>query len=250
MGLFHRRPPEDALPDGWRDLLQARISHWRHLDAEERATLANLTGRLIGEKNWEAARGFSLTDEMTLIIAAQAALLVLGLSFEHYREVGAIIVHPSTVVLTGPRGSSVPGLMTDAPMPILGQAANRGPLLISWDAVSSDARHPERGHNVVFHEFAHKLDMLDHEVDGIPPLPQDQYDRWVQVCTREYERVAAGRPGLLSSYAGVNPAEFFAVATEVFFDRPVEMREQIGELYEVLSGFYRQDPAERVERSG
>lgn len=238
----------DALPPGWRETLDQRIPHWVHLDEAERERLGELAGELVLHKHWEAARDFELTDEMQLMIAAQAALLVLGLTFEHYRAVGAIIVHPSTVVLHGPRGAPVPGLMTDSPMPILGQAAERGPILISWDAVRNDARNPERGHNVVFHEFAHKLDMLDDVIDGTPPMPRDELDRWVEVCTREYELVASGGDRFLASYAGVNPGEFFAVATEAFFDRPVSMRGARPELYEVLSRFYRQDPAARVER--
>jgi Mlc titration factor MtfA (ptsG expression regulator) len=244
--MFRRQPPQEALPEGWRETVAARISHWEHLDDDERERLGDLAGLLVGHKHWEAARGFELSDEMQLVIAAQAALLVLGLTFEHYREVGAIIVHPTTVVLHGERGAPVKGLMTDAPMPILGQAAQRGPILIAWDAVAADARHPERGHNVVFHEFAHKLDMLDDVVDGTPPLPPEAHDRWVEVCTSEYEHLQGGRDPLLSSYAGVNVGEFFAVATEVFFDRPVEMRHQKPDLYGVLSGFYRQDPAARV----
>jgi Mlc titration factor MtfA (ptsG expression regulator) len=246
--LFRRSPPQDALPDGWRPILEERLAHWRHLDAEEQDRLAELTGLLLSRKHWEAARGFELTAEMSLLIAAQAALLVLGLSYRHYREVGAIIVHPSTVVLRGPRGAPVPGLMTDAPTPILGQAAHRGPILLAWDAAAHDARHPERGHNVVFHEFAHKLDMLDDVVDGTPPLEPAQRARWVDVCTREYRAVQQGGDSLLSSYAGVNPGEFFAVATEVFFDRPVDLRAHKPELYGVLAAFYRQDPAARVER--
>jgi len=228
-------------------VLEDRIQHWRHLDEAEQELLADYAGMLLSRKNWEAAKDFELTDEMTLMIAAQAALLILGLSFQHYREVGAIIVHPTTVVLKGPRGAPVAGLMTDAPVPILGQAAHKGPIIIAWDAVRRDARHPEKGYNVVFHEFAHKLDMLDDVVDGTPPLPADQRDRWVEVCTAEYEHLQAGRDKLLSSYAGVNVGEFFAVATEVFFDRPVEMRAHKADLYEVLSAFYNQDPASRVQ---
>lgn len=249
MGLFRRRAPQDELPEGWRDTLAERIAHWCHLEPDEQERLGDLTGQLIASKNWEAAAGFELTDEMQLLIAAQAALLVLGLSFEHYREVGAIIVHPTTVVMTGPRGASVAGLMTDSPISILGQAAHKGPIIISWDAVKKDTRHPQRGHNVVFHEFAHKLDMLTNAADGTPPLAPEQFERWVQVCTREYELAQRASHGFLSTYAGVNPAEFFAVATEAFFDRPVAMREHMHDLYEVLAGFYRQDPATRVDRT-
>jgi len=203
---------------------------------------------MLAEKHWEAANGFTLTDEMSLLIAAEASLLVLGLSFEHYRDVSAIIVHPSTVTLTGARGAPVAGLMTDAPMPILGQAMQRGPIIIAWDSAANDARHPERGHNVVFHEFAHKLDMLDEVTDGVPPMPRDELDHFVEVCTREYEVLQGGDDPVLSSYAGVNPAEFFAVATEAFFDVPGALQAHKPDLYDVLSGFYRQDPAARVGR--
>ncbi|MGB6059767.1 MAG: zinc-dependent peptidase [Microthrixaceae bacterium] len=141
MGIFRHRPPEDALPEGWRSLLSERIRHWEYLSGDERDQLGHLSGQLIAGKHWEASNGFDLTPEMQLLIAAQASLLVLGLSFEHFREVSAIIVHPTTVVLTGPRGSAVSGLMTDSPMPILGQASERGPIIIAWDAVLNDALH-------------------------------------------------------------------------------------------------------------
>src|ERR687897_432020 len=143
------------------------------------------------------------------------------------------------------------GVVTDAPQPILGQAhARRGPVVIAWDAARADARHPHRGRNVVFHEFAHKLDMLDDLIDGTPPLPDPAArDRWIEVCTAEYELLRAGEGGdLLSDYAAVNPGEFFAVATEAFFGLPREMRDQKPALYGVLREFYRQDPATRWGR--
>ena len=103
----------------------------------------------------------------------------------------------------------------------------------------------------MYHELAHKLDMAEGAIDGTPALAtQDQLDRWVAVCTDAYQRVADGEAGpALRSYAGVNPGEFFAVATESFFDIPVQLRDQEPELYEVLAGFYRQDPAARLERA-
>lgn len=186
---------------------------------------------------------------MRLLIAAQAALLILGLSLEHYREVGAVIVHPSTVVLHGEHGSPVDGLMSDAPTPILGEAADHGPILLAWDAVSEDLQHPWGGHNVVFHEFAHKIDMLDEIVDGTPPMDRDRLERWTEVCEHHYELAQAGDDEVLDSYAGVNPAEFFAVATEAFFDLPLDMAELKPDLYEVFAAFYRQDPAARMERA-
>ena len=188
---------------------------------------------------------------MRLTIAAQAALLVLGLDFECYHDVRSIIVTPTTRVLTHPRPGPARGTVTDAPFPVIGQAHDRrGPIIIAWDAVRRDTRLPTRGHNVVFHEFAHKLDMLDGIVDGTPPLPdQATVDQWVAVCTAEYEALRAGTAGpLLRPYAGTNPAEFFAVATEVFFVQPVELQAEKPDLYAVLSGFYRQDPAARISK--
>jgi MtfA peptidase len=182
----------------------------------------------------------------------QAGLLALGLDPDCYHEVRAIIVHPTTRVLTGPRPGPARGVVVDGPFPVIGQAhGRRGPVIVAWDAVRRDLRRAEGGHNVVFHEFAHKLDMLDGILDGTPPQSdQATLDRWIAVCTAEYEALRAGEGGpLLRRYAGTNPGEFFAVATEVFFVRPVELATDKPDLYEVLAGFYRQDPAERVRRS-
>jgi Mlc titration factor MtfA (ptsG expression regulator) len=222
------------------------MAHWSMLDGVERSRLEMLTLELMASKRWEAAHGFELSDEIQVVIAAQASLLLLGLPDDSYREVQAIIVHPTTVVARGER-SVVPGLVTDADQPILGQAAMGGPVLIVWDAALEGARHPERGFNVVYHEFAHKLDMLEGSMDGTPPLADAaQFERWVAVCTEVFERVAEGRSGsALRSYAGVNPSEFFAVATEAFFDVPALLLAEEPVLYAVLRDFYRQDPAAR-----
>jgi Mlc titration factor MtfA (ptsG expression regulator) len=253
MWVRRRRHGLAVLPDGWETTTARTVAHWHLLDAGERDRLGDLMEQIVVGKRWEAAHGFALTDDMRVVIAAQAALLILGLDVDDYRDVQSIIVHPTTVTLRGPRPGPGGGLMTDEPMSIIGQAhGRRGPVIIAWDAARAGARHPERGHNVVLHEFAHKLDMLDNLIDGTPPLPdQAARQRWIEVCTAEYQRLRAGDGGpLLWAYAAVNPGEFFAVATEVFFTRPLAMREQKPELYEVLGDFYRQDPATRFVRLG
>src|ERR687897_935233 len=214
-----------GLPEAWREITAARVVLWAALDEADRVYLGELMDDLIVGKRWEAAKGFALTDEVRTVIAAQASLLILGLDSESYRGVGSIIVHPTTMTLRGARPGPARGVVTDAP-------------------------HPDRGRNVVFHEFAHKLDMLDDLIDGTPPLPDPAArDRWIEVCTAEYELLRAGEGGdLLSDYAAVNPGEFFAVATEVFFGLPGEMRDQKPALYGVLREFYRQDPATRWGR--
>lgn len=246
----HHRERRERLEAGfrpeWRDLLASRMRVWEQLDDDEQRRLEQLTLQLLVDLHWEAANGFALTDDIEVTIAADAAVLLLGLPDDSFRRVHTVLVHPTTVVLSGEH-SQVAGIVSDSPMPILGQADLHGPVLIVWDAVLQEARHPGSGHNVVFHEFAHRLDMLTGDADGMPPMADPELaERWISVCTDVYERVAAGRGGTtLRSYAGVNPAEFFAVATESFFDAPRPLRDEHPELYEVLSAYYGQDPATR-----
>ena len=245
-----RRERRERLEAGfrpeWRDLLASRMRTWRLLDDAERDRLEMLTLQLLVELHWEAAADFELTEDVEVTIAADAVVLLLGLPDDSFAGVRTVLVHPTTVVLQGEH-SQVAGVVSDGPLPILGQADLHGPVLIVWDAVLAEARHPGSGHNVVFHEFAHRLDMLTGSADGTPPMSSvEQSERWVEVCTAAYQEVVAGRGGsVLRSYAGVNPAEFFAVATEAFFDAPVALRRERPELYDVLEGYYRQDTAAR-----
>ena len=238
-----------GLPDDWANIVEEHVAVWQVLDPGEREQLAETTDWLLRHKHWEAAQGFALTDEITVTIATQAALLVLGLDVADYRKVGAIIVYPTTMRSRGVYAGPVPGTVTDTDMPVLGEAHDgRGPVLLAWDQAEEAARHPGSGHNVVFHEFAHKLDMLDDIIDGTPPLERRaDLDRWVEVFTEAYEALREGiaRPPL-QPYGATNPSEFFAVATEAFFDVPVQLELHEPRLYEVLRDFYKQDPAARV----
>ena len=238
-----------GLPDDWTSIVEAHVAVWHVLDPGERAHLQSTTDWLLRRKHWEAAQGFALTDEITVTIATQAALLVLGLSVAEFRNVGAIIVYPTTMRSRGVYSGPVWGTVTDSDVPVLGEAHDgRGPVLLAWDQAEEAARHPGSGHNVVFHEFAHKLDMLDDIIDGTPPLERRaDLDRWVEVFTEAYEALRAGRARPpLQPYGATNPSEFFAVATEAFFDVPVQLAHHEPKLYEVLRDFFNQDPAARV----
>jgi Mlc titration factor MtfA (ptsG expression regulator) len=225
-----------------------RVPSWPTLSDDERSRLEAGATDLIATKRWEAARGWTLTEEMQVTIAGNAALLVLGLGGEAYRTVSAIIVHPTTVTLRGERGGPVAGTRSDDPLPILGQATGeRGPLLIAWDAVLWGIAHPERGENVVHHEFAHKLDMLDGYADGVPPLGDRALrDRWAEVLGAELEALrSGGEDPVLRPYAATDLAELFAVATEAFFNTPLALATHKPVLYRLLVDFYHQDPAAR-----
>lgn len=245
---------QTPFPESWREILVERVAHYTFLDQQEKTRLEELIRFFIAEKNFEGCGGLEITDEIKVIIAAEASLLVLGLPSFQYTGLQSVLVYPSTVTLPGKR----PGMFSEglAIIPdrqaILGQAMQNGPVILVWDAVVRDARHPERGHNVVYHEFAHILDMRDGTADGTPELYSTKLFReWVEVCSKEYfrlqKRSAAGKKTLLDSYGAVHESEFFAVATELFFNRPRQMRRERLELYNVLAAYYRQDTAARKD---
>lgn len=244
-------------PPEWEAYVRTNVPHYDVLNDAEHAELHAIIQVLLAEKEWEGCGGLELTDEIRVTIAAEASLLQLGLPHDYYRNVESILVYPSTVVI--PEHQLGVFERVDGPVehdiPILGQALVQGPVILVWDAVLHGARHPEQGHNVVFHEFAHKLDMLDGSPDGTPPLvDRKQIVAWVEVCSREFLRLRGlaegGHKTFLDAYGAKNEAEFFAVATEEFFDRPLALQKHSPDLYRVLAAYYHQDPAERVHRIG
>jgi MtfA peptidase len=234
--------------DAWRQMLRREFVHWNLLTAEELERMEPLVTRFFHQTRWEAANGFELTDGIKVLIAAQASMLLLGLEIDDYPRLTSVIVHPSTVRLRG-EYSAGGAVRASGTQSLLGQAHFEGPVVLSWNAAQQGARFPGAGMNVVYHEFAHQLDMLDGITDGTPPLGDEAARaRWVEVCTTAYDSVRAQGSPVLRSYAGTNPAEFFAVATEVFFNRPHEVRAFEPALYGELRSFYHQDPAARLDR--
>lgn len=250
-----KRILETPFPEAWSQLLQRNMRHFRYLDGDERRRLCELVQIFIAQKHWEGCNGLELTDEIRVTIAGQACLLVLELQRVPYPNVETILVYPSTFVpKRAPDPIFAPPIIVPALEPLDGEAHRHGPVILTWDSVRRSARHPEHGHNVVFHEFAHKLDMLDGAVDGVPPLgSRAEYERWNEVMTAEYERLREvsdrGYDTFLDPYGGTDEAEFFAVVTEVFFDTPLELADEHAALYEVLAAFYRQDTAARARRA-
>ena len=240
---FGSTPP--IFDAAWDPLLRDEFSHWNALTPSELERMRMLVARFVQETDWEAARGMDLTEQVKVVIAAQACMLLLGLEIDEYFDVSSVIVHRSTVMLHGShRGAA--GTMSDAPQRLAGQATPRGPVVLSWTAVRRGARLPGHGQNVVYHEFAHRLDMLDGITDGTPPLgTDDAARRWSTVFTPAFERAVAGE-SVLRPYAATNTAEFFAVATEAFFNRPHDLVTHEPDVYGELRCFYGQDPIHRV----
>jgi Mlc titration factor MtfA (ptsG expression regulator) len=203
------------------------------------------------EKSFEGAAGLSVTEEMRVAIAARACLLVLWrveLDEPLYPGLDAIIIYPSTYRARQLRQE---GYVTiEDAQARLGESWTRGVVVLSWDSVQDGVEHPEDGHDVVLHEFAHKLDMLDGTVDGTPPMQDPGLGaRWVEVCTREFELLERGEGGdLIDDYGATDAGEFFAVVTETFFTLPTDLEAEKPDLYDVLRTYYRQDPATRSRR--
>ena len=206
--------------------------------------------RLVARASWEGARDVEVTDEMIHVIAAHAALLTagFGIGTHPYLNVRSVIVHGRTIVTRGDRPGPVRGVYTSGPQYLAGQSGHgRGPVLLDWQTVARQITDPERGVNVVYHEFAHKLDQLDGAADGMPPLPSSaQESEWVQTLGTNYRRLRRrGSDGLIRGYGATNPAEYFAVTSELFFTRPAELRERHPRVYRRLADFYGQEPADR-----
>jgi hypothetical protein len=201
----------------------------------------------LAEKHFEGAGGLELTDEIRLTIAAQACLLLLHRDTDYYPRLKSIIVYPSTYVVSGERFIG-DGVYEDGEEPLLGHTSSTlSALVLTWDATLGGARDPRDGDNLVFHEFAHQLDYESGDSNGTPPLGSNQrYASWARVLGAEYEQLRQlsekGEKSVLDEYGAENPAEFFAVATEAFFERPAELRARHTALYEELRAFYEQDP--------
>ena len=247
--LRFRRRAARALPADLDGLYARFVAEWPFLDDDERHALTTGAATLLDAWRWEAANRFTLTDEMCAVIVGQAAWMGLGLGLDDLAAIGTVVVHPSTMIGVGSRPGPVSGLLSDEPVYLHGEVHHQGPLLLAWDAVRRDCRRFGNGLNVVIHEVTHKLDLLDGIVDGTPPLPPHRRQQWIDVCTAEYRTLRDGADDrLLRDYAATDTGEFFATATEVFFDRPLELSEAKPALYGVFAEYFATDPAARRRR--
>jgi Mlc titration factor MtfA (ptsG expression regulator) len=200
----------------------------------------------LAEKTFEGCGGLELTREIKLTIAAQACLLLLHRETDLYPHVDAILVYPSAYVVRARKHDGVVVVEEDEAR--LGESWQQGLVVLSWDHVLSGAAAPNDGQNVVLHEFAHQLDSESGAMNGTPELgTRARYSAWARVLGGEFaelsERLHRGRPSDIDPYGATNPAEFFAVLTEMFFEKPEALQRRHPVLYDELSAFYRQDPA-------
>ncbi len=239
-------------PAAWEQIIHRNVPICRCLHPDERQRLEDVIKVFIAEKHFEGCAGLTITDEIKVTIAAQACLLLLNLHHDYYERLVSILVYPeSFTVEQEERGPA--STVEVANRAVMGLSSSKGAVVLSSPDTIDGARNPKDGVNVVFHEFAHQLDQLDGAMDGAPSLESAAtYREWAQVLGSEYKRlqenVATGTPSLISEYGAAKPAEFFAVVTELFFEKPVELQQEHPTLYEEFRLYFHQDPAERQPR--
>jgi MtfA peptidase len=248
-----RRERLDKLlfPAEWLSILRERVPYYRLLSPDEQAQLQKLIRVFLAEKKFEGCGGLEMTDEIRVTIAAQACILLLNREHDYYAGLHSILVYPSSY--RAPSKFVDPaGVVHEGDEGRLGEAWLRGAIILSWDDVRRGSADFQDGSNVTLHEFAHQLDQEDGSFDGAPLLEKSSHYRsWARVLLKEYkalgEAAERGQETLIDQYGATNPAEFFAVITEAFFERPKALKEKHRELYDELGKFFHQDPLARLE---
>lgn len=230
-----------TLPENSRKLLRQNVWQYSLLPRDLQTKLENCVKVFVAEKYWEGCNGLQISELMKLTIAGQASLLLLGTDDYYFEGVRTLLIYPRSF-----RRKSRQGWIVDEDQHNAGEAWQGGPIVLSWADVRK-GNHAADGQNVVVHEFAHHLDGLDGEMGGSPPFDHaDDQKRWYEVLQHEYQTLRqaaqAGQWTLLDYYGATNQAEFFAVASEFFFELPVELQQAHPELYELLTRLYKIDP--------
>jgi Mlc titration factor MtfA (ptsG expression regulator) len=241
-----QRTTRRAFPAAWRDIVRRRVPLARELPAAQQMRLKKHIQVLLADVPFIGCAGLEVSDEMRVTIAAQAAFLLLGRggSFGNLREV---LVYPGHFVV--PRNEvGAGGVVHEARDVLAGQSWQRGQVIVAWDAVQGGAADPHDGANVVMHEFAHQLDQDTGAANGAPYVGRGALQQtWARVMSQEFDALRASlaraEPGLIDPYAATSPAEFFAVTSELFFERPQALAAERPALYEQLKRCYRLDPA-------
>jgi len=237
------------LPAEWRRIVEEEVPFFQRLSPDDQTELLGHMQIFLVEKRFEGCDGLELTEEINLSIAAQACLLLLHRKTDYFPRLLTILVYPSTYLADEKRPLEGP-IWEEGPMPRLGETARQmGTMVLAWDAAKYGASDPADGKNLVLHEFAHQLDFENGATDGVPALAtREQQLSWREVMRTEFASLRAadvtGIPTLLDTYGATNPAEFFAVATEAFFERPCALRARHPRLYAELQNYFQQDPTE------
>jgi Mlc titration factor MtfA (ptsG expression regulator) len=241
-----QRVRERPFPAAWREILDRRVPYVRSLPRDLQAQLEQHIQVFIAEKPFIGCGGLAISDEVRVTIAAQACLLILNRKSDYFPGLAQILVYPGAFLVERLRPEPS-GVLQEERHALSGESWTHGQVVISWEDALEGAAIVDDGRNVVIHEFAHQLDQQKGYANGAPWLGRrDRYPRWSRVMSEEFaqlqQKAAMGEPALFTYYGATNPAEFFAVVSEVFFEQPREMASLHPALYGELRTLYRVDP--------
>ena len=260
IGMFswfkHRRRKRitaQPFPDEWKLIIDARLPYVATLPHALRDELFGLTQIFLAEKHFEGCGGFEVTDEVRVIIACQACVLLLNRPTDLYPKLRTVLIYESAFYVENEERKEN-GLISLSTQVRAGESWNIGVVILAWEEILHGLRHKHDGYNVIIHEFAHQLDQENRHVDGVPVLDHsDHFVQWQEVFSEHYaqllEDIQRNRKTVLDDYGATNPAEFFAVASESFFEESIKLQDKHPDLYDVLMQYYKQDPA-RFWREG
>ncbi len=241
---------EYTFKDEWLPMLEANLPLYHKLPDDVKQRLHQKIGQFIATTYFEGCGDLELTEEMILTVAGQACLLVVNYEGAPYPRLNSVLLYPSTFRSVVKDTGSF-GITTEQTVSRLGESWSNGTVVLAWDSVKHGARNIHDGHNVTLHEFAHQLDSESGSTNGVPRLADHEaFQTWATVLGPGYETLVdnaeRGRKTVLDHYGATNIAEYFAVATEAFFEKPRQLKKKKPELYAELQSYYQVDPLEWI----
>ncbi len=234
---------QQPFPLAWRRILRRRVPQVARLPADLQLRLKGLMQVFLAEKAFIGCAGLAVTDEMRVTVAAQACLPLLGHTRGYYPKLTQVLLYPGAFVVNRPFNAPG-GVVQDQRRALLGESWSEGQVILSWADVVNGAAVPDDGRNVVVHEFAHQLDQVKGVANGAPWMPSRRdRERWAAVMGQAYAELRqalaqGGPPPLLDPYGATDPAEFFAVASEAFFEQGALLQQRHPALYGELAAYY------------
>lgn len=233
-------------PKHWLDIVESNVAIYHYLSVEQQQQLQGYIQIFLKEKQFIGCLGLQVTEEMKVSIAAIACLLLFSDRKTYFPNLRSILIYPHAYIVNEIVMSDL-YVVEERRVARLGESWTKDQLILSWEQVSQDLLNWQDGHNVILHEFAHQLDQEDGQAEGVPILSRKlDYAVWAKVMTAEYlqlcDQVERNQRTVMDSYGATNPAEFFAVATETFFEKPKQLNQKHQSLYELLQRHYRLDP--------
>lgn len=246
-----RRVTQEPFPAEWRDILRRRMPAFARLPTDVQLQLKKLAQVLLAEKPFVGCAGLTVTDEMRVLVSVQAGLLLLRLGPDGFAQLRQVLIYPGPFVVDRNQPDAS-GLVHEQRRALSGESWQQGQVILSWADVLAGAADPADGHNVVLHEFAHQIDQAHGRANGAPWLPtKARRQRWARVMQAEFEnlrrQLATGEPNLIDAYGATEPAEFFAVVCELFFEKPLQMAQRHPALFAELLGLFSVDPRHWVD---